>query len=132
LRGDAPRGDEAPFWELGHAVELVELAREVGQDRFAVGVAAHPEIHPLSPDAASDRRHLADKLRAADFGVTQFFFEVAHYRRMVDELAALGCETPVIPGIMPVVNVRQIERMAQLSGAAFPTWLAERLHAVAD
>jgi methylenetetrahydrofolate reductase (NADPH) len=136
LRGDAPGGpnggDGEPFWALEHAVELVHLAREVGGGRFAVGVAAHPEGHPLSPDRESDRRHLAAKLRAADFGVTQFFFRAEDYLRMVDDLAALGCDTPVIPGVMPVTNVRQIERFAQLSGAAFPTDLAERLHAVAD
>lgn len=132
LRGDAPRGDADPFWELEHAIELVELAREVGGNRFTIGVAAHPEHHPLSPDPASDRRHLAAKLQAADLGITQFFFEVDRYTRMMDELAALGCDTPVIPGIMPVVNLRQIERMAELSGAQFPHWLADRLHAVAD
>lgn len=132
LRGDAPRDDDDPFWELEHAIELVELTREVGGDRFAIGVAAHPEYHPLSTDPSADRRYLAEKLTAADFGVTQFFFDVQDYVRMMEDLRGLGCDAPVIPGVMPVVNVRQIERMAQLSGAAFPAWLAERLHAVAD
>ena len=132
LRGDPPAGDEAPFWELERAVDLVGLAREVGDGQFAVGVAAHPEGHPLSPDLATDRRHLAAKLTAADFGVTQFFFEARAYVAMVEELAALGCDTPILPGVMPVTNVRQIERFAQLSGAAFPTTLADRLHAVED
>jgi methylenetetrahydrofolate reductase (NADPH) len=138
LRGDAPGGPnaaedgEAAFWALEHAVELVHLAREVGGGRFAVGVAAHPEGHPLSPDRDSDLRHLAAKLSAADFGVTQFFFRAVDYLRMVDDLAALGCDTPVIPGVMPVTNVRQIERFAQLSGAAVPVEVADRLHAVAD
>jgi methylenetetrahydrofolate reductase (NADPH) len=131
LRGDPPQ-DEDGFWALEHAVELVHLAREVGGGRFAVGVAAHPEGHPLATDRATDRKHLADKLCAADFGVTQFFFRVEDYLRMVDDLAGLGCDTPVVPGVMPVTNVRQIERFAELSGAAFPDALAERLHAVAD
>jgi methylenetetrahydrofolate reductase (NADPH) len=134
LRGDAPRGDDGaePFWALEHAVELVDLAHEVGGGRFAVGVAAHPEGHPLSTHRDDDLHHLAAKLQAADFGVTQFFFRAEDYLRMVDALSALGCDTPVIPGIMPVTNVAQIERFAQLSGAAFPTELAERFHAVAD
>jgi methylenetetrahydrofolate reductase (NADPH) len=133
LRGDPPRdADDVPPSEIHHAIELVELAREVGGEAFSVGVAAHPEGHPLSTDAGDDRRHLAAKLTAADFGITQFFFEAHHYVRMMEELAELGCDRPVIPGIMPVTNVRQIARFAELSGAAFPSDLAERLMAVED
>lgn len=132
LRGDPPGEDRAPFWELERALELVELAREVGDGQFAVGVAAHPEGHPASTDLATDRRHLAAKLRAADFGVTQFFFDVDDYLAMVDEVGGHDCDTPIVPGVMPVTNVRQIERFAQLSGAAFPAALAQRLHAVED
>ena len=76
--------------------------------------------------------HLAEKLARADFAITQFFFEAEHYLRLVDELAALGCDKPVVPGIMPVTNLSQVQRMAQLSGAAFPEWLADRLTAAAD
>lgn len=130
LRGDAPSDDPDPFHAFAHAVELVELAREVGGEQFSIGVAAHPEGHPDSPDLATDRRHLAKKLTVADFAVTQFFFEAEVYLALVEDLRALGCETPVIPGVMPVTDVRQIERFAALSGAAFPTWLADRLHAV--
>lgn len=133
LRGDAPRdATEAPLVELAHAVELVALAREVGQGRFSVGVAAHPEGHPESSDLATDRRHLAAKLEAADFAVTQFFFAVEDWLRLVEDLAALGCDRPVLPGVMPVTDVAQIERFAALSGATFPPALAERLRAVAD
>ena len=133
LRGDPPRGHpDADPGEIRYAIELVELAREVGDGQFSVGVAAHPEVHPLSPSRGQDRTHLAAKLAAADFGITQFFFEADDYLRMADELDALGCDTPVMAGIMPVTDVRQIQRFAQLSGAAFPTWLADRLHAVDD
>ena len=137
LRGDPPGstnpGDAAEArWELERAMDLVELAREVGGGQFAIGVAAHPEGHPASPDLTTDRRHLAAKLSAADFGVTQFFFDVDDYLDMVDEVRGHGCDTPIVPGVMPVTNVRQIERFAQLSGAAFPADLAARLHAVED
>ena len=141
LRGDPPgsppgptsSGDEGEaVWELERAMDLVELAHEVGGGQFAVGVAAHPEGHPASPDLGTDRRHLAAKLKAADFGVTQFFFDVDDYLAMVEEVGGHGCETPIVPGVMPVTNVRQIERFAQLSGAGFPAELAERLQAVAD
>ncbi|MBW3658949.1 MAG: methylenetetrahydrofolate reductase [NAD(P)H] [Actinobacteria bacterium] len=132
LRGDPPADGGDATTELRHAIELVELAREVGGDAFSVGVAAHPELHPRSPDRASDRKHLAAKLCAADFGITQFFFRAEDYLRMIDELAELGCDTPVIPGVMPVTDVRQIQRFAELSGAAFPSDLAERFLAVED
>jgi methylenetetrahydrofolate reductase (NADPH) len=132
LRGDAPAGAPRPEGdgELRHALELLELAREVGP--FSIGVAAHPEGHPQAPDRATDRRHLAAKLARADFAVTQFFFRCADYRRLVDDLAALGVQRPVIPGIMPVTNIAQIERFAALSGAEIPAGLRARLTAAGD
>jgi methylenetetrahydrofolate reductase (NADH) len=129
LRGDPPAGADVPTGDLRHAVELVELAREIGQ--FSIGVAAHPEGHPQAADRASDRRHLAAKLARADFAVTQFFFRPEDYLALVDDLAALGVDRPVIPGIMPVTNVAQIERFAALSGAQVPARLRARLHAAA-
>jgi len=135
LRGDPPGGPGAA-WEphpdgLEHADELVRMLRELGG--FCVGVAAFPEGHPESPDLDSDAKHLALKAAAgADFAVTQFFFDADDYFRLVDRAAAHGCTIPILPGIMPVTNVSQIQRMAQLSGAAFPSALAERLEHVAD
>ncbi|MGH9041818.1 MAG: methylenetetrahydrofolate reductase [NAD(P)H] [Acidimicrobiia bacterium] len=130
LRGDPPADLGLPPGDLGYAAELVELVREVGP--FSVGVAAHPEGHPASPDRESDRRYMAAKLRQADFAVTQFFFRLDDYRRLVDDLAGLGVDRPVVPGIMPVTNVAQVERFAKLSGAEFPPELAERFHNIAD
>jgi len=130
LGGDPPTdpGDARPS-DYQYAAELVaDVAEAQG---FSVGVAAHPEIHPRSPTRAVDRQRLAEKLAVADFAITQFFFEVDHYLRLVEELAALGCAKPVVPGIMPVTNTSQVQRMATLSGAAFPAWLAERLEAAA-
>jgi methylenetetrahydrofolate reductase (NADH) len=134
LRGDAPR--DAVEWTphpqgLRHADELVRLLRELGD--FCVGVAAHPEGHPESPDRDTDAKYLAGKAAAgADFAVTQFFFDAVDYVGLVDRVAAYGSDIPIIPGIMPVTNVRQIQRMAELSGAAFPSDLADRLYAVED
>ncbi|MDA0371024.1 MAG: methylenetetrahydrofolate reductase [NAD(P)H] [Actinomycetota bacterium] len=128
LGGDAPAdGSSAPS-DYTYASELLDDVLASG--RFSVGVAAHPEVHPRSPDRETDRRYLAHKLQRADFAVTQFFFEADVYLRMIDELSELGIDKPVIPGIMPVTNKSQIVRMAQLSGAAFPNWLAERLDRV--
>jgi methylenetetrahydrofolate reductase (NADPH) len=76
---------------------------------------------------------LAEKAQAgADFAVTQFFFDADAYFRMVDRVAALGCDLPIIPGIMPLTNIRQIERFAQLGGTNLPGWLLARLEPVAD
>jgi methylenetetrahydrofolate reductase (NADPH) len=130
LRGDAPADLGLGAGDLRHAFELVELARDVGP--FSIGVAAHPEGHPQSPHRTADRRHLAFKLRLADFAITQFFFRAEDYLSLVDDLAAFGVERPVIPGIMPVTNVAQVERFAALSGAELPVELRDRLHAVAD
>jgi methylenetetrahydrofolate reductase (NADPH) len=130
LRGDPPAELNLPPGDLAHALELVELARDIGP--FSIGVAAHPEGNPASPDLTSDRRHLAAKLAVADFAVTQFFFRLDDYLRLVDDLRALGVDRPVLPGIMPVTNLSQITRFAALSGAEFPADLAARLEAVAE
>ena len=124
LGGDPPTDPEAGPGELLHAVELVELAHAVGG--FSIGVAAHPAGHPASPDMASDRDYLAAKLGVADFAVTQFFFEVDEYVRLVDDLAARHVHRPVLPGIMPVTALRSVPRMAQM-GAAVPAWAVARL-----
>ncbi len=127
LGGDPPTdGHDAPS-EFHHAAELVELIGEVGG--FSVGVAAHPEVHPRSPDRATDRRYLADKLQMADFAITQFFFEAHHYLDLVDDMARLGCDKPVLPGLMPVTSAGQVRRMAELSGSELPAWLVERIDA---
>lgn len=128
LGGDAPADGSSTPSDYTYASDLLDDVLASG--RFSVGVAAHPEVHPRSPDRATDRRHLAAKLRRADFAITQFFFEARVYVEMIEELRALGVDKPVIPGVMPVTNKSQIVRMAQLSGAAFPSWLAERLDRV--
>jgi methylenetetrahydrofolate reductase (NADPH) len=127
LAGDPPTDPDARSSDLAYAVELVELVQ--GRGDFSVGVAAHPELHPRSPDRESDRRHLAEKLKVADFGITQFFFEPEHYFSMIDDLAKLGVDTPVLPGIMPVTNVKSVTRMAEMSGATFPQAFLDRLSA---
>ena len=128
LAGDPPADGSDPGGDFTYASELVDLAHEV--DGFAVAVAAFPEIHPRSPDRETDRRQLAAKLVQSDFGMTQFFWEVDHYRRMVDELADLGCETPILPGVMPFVNVAGTRRMSAINNCHIPDRLQERLDAV--
>jgi methylenetetrahydrofolate reductase (NADPH) len=124
LGGDPPTDPSAGPGELLYAMELVELARAIGG--FSIGVAAHPAGHPSSPDMGSDRDLLAAKLRLADFGVTQFFFDFEEYVGLVEDLAVRGVHTPVLPGIMPVTALRSVPRMAQM-GAALPGWAVARL-----
>jgi methylenetetrahydrofolate reductase (NADPH) len=124
LGGDPPTDAGAIEGELEHAGELVELARAIGG--FSIGVAAHPAGHPRSASIDEDRRHLVAKMALSDFAITQFFFEVEDYLRLVEQLSALGMDKPVVPGIMPVTNLASVPRMA-LMGAAVPGRMVERL-----
>ncbi|NYG56250.1 methylenetetrahydrofolate reductase [NAD(P)H] [Nocardioides perillae] len=135
LRGDPQDGPSAPWTPteggLSHAVELVELCHEVGD--FSVGVAAFPEKHPGSESLEHDAQVLAAKARAgADFAVTQLFFRASDYAELVDRAAAAGCDIPVLPGIMPITNLRQVTRMAELSGAEVPASLLARFEGLTD
>jgi methylenetetrahydrofolate reductase (NADPH) len=135
LRGDPPAGPNTPWTPhpegLDHAVDLVRLIR--GISRFAVGVAAFPDVHPESSDLDQDARVLVEKAEAgASFAVTQFFFSTDAYFRLVEKVRSLGCDLPIIPGIMPVTNIKQLERFPQLSGAPLPEHVTRRLEAVRD
>ena len=135
LRGD-PKGGPSQPWVahpegLNHAVELVELVRTLGE--FCVGVAAFPDKHPEAADLEADAQVLAAKAAAgADYAITQMFFGADDYFRLIDRAATLGCDMPVLPGVMPVTNIKQIERMAELTGMALPKPVTDRLNAVAE
>lgn len=130
LAGDPPEDGSDPGGDFTYASELVELVNGLGQ--FSVAVAAQPELHPRSTDRSEDRRYLATKLAASDFAVTQFFFDASDYRRMVDELDALGVDRPVLPGIMPVINPASIRRFADGANAKRPTEMWARLDSLVD
>jgi len=135
IRGDMPGGPTAP-WEphpdgLQNATELVAMVRELGD--FCVGVAAFPDAHPERNDFDLDARVLVAKAGAgASFAITQLFFTAEDYFALVARVRALGCDIPIIPGIMPITNVRQVIRFAELSGAALPKSVTERINEVAD
>ncbi len=135
LRGDPKGGPRAP-WEthpggMTHAIELVELAKSQGD--LTVGVAAFPEGHPDAPDLESDADVLVAKARAgAEFAITQLFFRCADYVDLIERVRARDCDLPIIPGIMPILNFRQVARMAELSGAALPAEVLDYIEPVAD
>ena len=130
LRGDPPKDLDLPPGDLSHATDLIDLVRAVGD--FSVGVAVHPEGHPASSDRPSDRQRQAEKLASADFGISQFFFEADIWFEFLGDMREHGVTTRVIPGIMPVLNVKSVKRMAEMSGADFPRSLENRLRAVED
>jgi methylenetetrahydrofolate reductase (NADPH) len=128
LGGDPPTGLD-PQGELGHAIELVHLARAIGG--FSIGVAAHPSVHPRSPSRTADRDWLAEKLRFADFAITQSVFSLDEYLGLVDDLLARGVDAPVLPGIMPLTSLSSVARQAEL-GAVVPDAVKARLEAAGD
>ncbi len=116
LAGDPPRNGQVEG-ELKYAIELVQLAQAIGG--FSVGVAAHTAGHPNSPDLKTDRYFLKEKLNYADFAITQMFFDVTSYYRLIDEMDAVRNLKPIIPGIMPIGSYRSIKSMINM-GADFP------------
>lgn len=136
LRGDPTGGPRAPWTPtpngLSHADELVTLASEFGG--FTIGVAAFPDGHPASDgDFSHDIEVLIEKeRRGATFATTQFFFEVDKWKSLVDKLEAKGSSLPIIPGILPVTNVKQLKRMAELSGTPISASVSEAFAQVED
>jgi methylenetetrahydrofolate reductase (NADPH) len=126
LGGDIPDDPSLVASDFAHALDLVTLAREVGD--FSIGVAAHPFGHPRSPDLASDRYYLAEKLRVADFAVTQLLFSTAEWTSLVEDMAALDVVQPILPGIMPVTTLSSVRRMEAMGGHV-PATLVARLEA---
>jgi len=135
LRGDPKEGPRAEWTPtpggLTYASELVELARGLGG--FSIGVAAFPEGHPSAASKDADARVLVAKAEAgAEFAVTQLFFRASDYADLVARVRALGCDIPILPGIMPITNLRQVARMAELSGAELPDEVTARFEGLTE
>lgn len=131
LRGDEPKDQpgSAQMGELKTALDLVKLARRVSE--LEVGVAAFPEVHPESPNLAHDAKVLKLKQEAgATFAITQLFFTTESYRALLEANEAAGVTIPIIPGLMPISNVRQVLRMAELSGAKVPSSLLQKFDSI--
>ena len=134
LRGDPPKGDQS-FTKInggfGYANELVEFINTHGD--FSIGVAGYPEGHVESPDLDADIENLKKKVDAgADFIITQLFFNNDAFYRFRDKAASRGIMVPIIPGIFPIFNFKQMAKIASLCGAAIPKPLFDQLSAVSD
>jgi methylenetetrahydrofolate reductase (NADPH) len=134
LRGDPPRGETE--WKphpggLHYSTELAQLISE--RYPFAIGAACFPEVHPEAPDLAHDLHFLREKIASGvSFLITQLFFDNELYFRFVDEARAAGVEVPIIPGIMPITDVKQIKTITGMCGASIPEGLLEQLEIRAD
>jgi methylenetetrahydrofolate reductase (NADPH) len=133
LRGDSPKDDPTALerGELTTALELLQVAEAVSQ--LETGVAAFPEKHPESPSLEHDAIVLAKKQQqGAKYAITQLFFNVDSYLRLLDSAKAHSATIEIIPGLMPISNAKQVLRMAQMSGASVPKQLFEQLETASD
>lgn len=130
LRGDPPKGEEdfvATEGGFAHASELVTFLGE-NYAQLGIGGACYPEAHPESTSPDDDLRWTAHKVSCGvRFLITQLFFDTADYFRFVDRARAQGVDVPIVPGIMPITNVKQIERFTKMCGARIPAELNTRL-----
>lgn len=135
LRGDPPKGStefKVATDGLRNASELVELLK-TRQPGLCLGVAGYPEKHPEAPSLDVDLTHLKRKVDAgADFITTQLFFDNTLYYRFVERCRAVGITVPIVPGIMPVLSLKQIQRFTQMCGASLPKQLITRLEVAAE
>ncbi|HEY4988184.1 MAG TPA: methylenetetrahydrofolate reductase [NAD(P)H] [Opitutaceae bacterium] len=135
LRGDPPKGAtefQATADGLRHANELVTLLKSRHPD-FCLGVGGYPEKHPEAPSAEFDLGALKRKVDAgADFVTTQLFFDNTSYYRFVEACRRVGISVPIVPGIMPVLSLKQIQRFTAMCGTSLPPTLLRRLEAAGD
>jgi methylenetetrahydrofolate reductase (NADPH) len=134
LRGDPPKGEEnfeVTQGGFAYASELTAFIKDRGP--FCVGGACYPETHPEASTAAADLKHLKSKVDAgADFLISQLFFDNSTFASFRERASGAGIDVPIIPGIMPVTNVKQIHRFTKMCGATIPQVLERRLGEIED
>lgn len=134
LRGDPPEGTdryEAHPEGYAYAVDLVEGLKKIAD--FEVSVAGYPDIHPEAPSPAFDIDYLKRKVDAgADRVITQYFFDPAAFLRFLDQADKAGITVPIVPGIMPVTNFKQVVRFSKGCGAVVPDWLGRHFEGLEE
>ena len=132
LRGDMPSGTH-DMGELRYANELVEFIRAETGDHFHIEVAAYPEVHPQAKSAKADLKHFKTKVDAgASSAITQYFYAPDAYYRFIDDCERLGLDLPIVPGIMPITNYKNLARFSDMCGAEIPRWIRKRLEDFGD
>ena len=132
LRGDLPSG-MVDTGDFRYAADLVRHVRAAGGDWFDIAVAAYPEVHPQAASAHSDLEALVAKMAAgANTAITQYFYNVDAFLWFRDAAAAAGVSAPIVPGIMPITNYRQLARFSDACGAEIPRWIRQRLAQYGD
>lgn len=135
LRGDPPKGQSVfePYKDgLRYAADLVQLLKN-RHSEFCLGVAGYPEKHPEAASLDTDLANLKRKIDAGgSFVTTQLFFDNEVYFRFVDRCRSAGITVPILPGIMPVLSLKQIQRFTQMCGASLPDKLVRRLEAAGE
>ena len=132
LRGDLPEDQKDPG-EFHYGNELVSFIREEVGDGFDIEVACYPEVHPEATSAQADLEHFKRKVEAGATGaITQYFFNADAYFRFIDDCEAMGVSIPIVPGIMPITNYKQLATFSDNCGAEIPRWIRHRLQDYGD
>jgi methylenetetrahydrofolate reductase (NADPH) len=126
LRGDIPKNGEKRG--CSHASELIDLIKTYFDDSFCIGVAAYPEGHPESPNMEWEIKYFKQKVeKGASFAITQMFFDNSYYYEFLDLCHKANIDIPIIPGIMPITNIKQISKFASMCGATIPSYITDAL-----
>lgn len=132
LRGDLPSGT-ADSGEFRYASELVQFIREETADWFDIDVACYPEYHPQARSPSDDLASFKRKVDAgANAAITQYFYNADSYYHFVDDVAALGVDIPIIPGVMPIASFSKLARFSDACGAEIPRWIRRKLESYGD
>ncbi len=132
LRGDMPSGMHE-MGELRYASELVEFIRAETGEHFHIEVAAYPEVHPQAKSVTADLEHFKRKVDAgASSAITQYFYNADAYFHFVDDCEKMGLDIPIVPGIMPITNYKNLARFSDMCGAEIPRWLRKHLEGFGD
>jgi methylenetetrahydrofolate reductase (NADPH) len=130
LRGDLPSGSATTH---RYASELVEFIRKETGNHFHIDVACYPEVHPESNNIKSEINFFKQKVEAgANSAITQYFYNADSYFRFRDYCCDNGITIPIVPGIMPITNYRNLARFSKNCGAEIPRWLHYRLQELVD
>jgi methylenetetrahydrofolate reductase (NADPH) len=133
LRGDMPSGMASSGGDFRYANELVDFVRAETGDYFHIEVAAYPEFHPQASSASDDLKNFKRKVDAgANAALTQYFYNADAYFAFIDSCEKLNIDLPIIPGIMPITNYKQLARFSDACGAEIPRWIRWRLQDYGD